>query len=241
MQPLTDDQLTRITQLAALGNPPEHIAADLQIPDVEEFKKNGKVKAALKRGAAAFKAREKDWYPRPEDLATIESYFARSLSYREVARLIGTTEKNLRARVSDTPLLAAAVERGEANRNEKLADVAWKLGTDETLMARNPGLLIFMLKQHLGWSDKQEVKHSGNVTITAQLAPVKRVATDKVPALVDKELKRIGREAPTATATTDESEPAIVDVIPLPMPTAEPVPVIAPDPPKPQKYRLVSN
>ena len=87
----------------------------------------------------------------PIDIALVERLASRQSSVREIAACLGIDDTALKRRVDKEPALAAAIKRGQAKGCVTLRTKMFELAMDG-----NATMLIWLSKQHLGMSDRQE-------------------------------------------------------------------------------------
>ena len=85
---------------------------------------------------------------KPIDTKTVEAMAAIGCTTEEIASVVGCSRRLLQTRY------CALMENGRSKRNESLRRMQWKAAC-----AGNVAMLIWLGKQYLGQSDKQDVNH----------------------------------------------------------------------------------
>ena len=83
----------------------------------------------------------------------------------KVAQSFGVTRGAIQKRVAKSGTLKRILQESRDMRNDSVRDALYEEGVDK----RNVTALIFIAKTQMGWTEKQEVKHTGNVSITDEL------------------------------------------------------------------------
>lgn len=101
-------------------------------------------------------------------MATIERAAARGMVQKDIAYLLGFSERTLRRRFNDTPEADEAYRRGRANA---IYEVAGRLYDDAVSGTGKEGVTsrIFWLKTQAGWKEGQVIEHKtddGGLRIT---------------------------------------------------------------------------
>lgn len=99
------------------------------------------------------------------DLETVQSLASIGATQQEIATVLGCSTAYLSRQADHNPAFALAMERG-------YTDMKHSLRRAQLSMALNgsAALLIWLGKQHLGQSDKQEVNNNTEINITVQRA-----------------------------------------------------------------------
>lgn len=92
------------------------------------------------------------------DLAQVEAMAAIGLTMDEIGHILDVSRTTLWQRAKDDPEFLNVLEKGQAKRNAGLRRRMWEGGVRDG----NPTLLIWLSKNLLGWSDKNEHVHAGD-------------------------------------------------------------------------------
>lgn len=113
-----------------------------------------------KRGLATKPARKEIDLVLVRDLASI------GCTYSEMAMVLGCSEKWIVEQKQNNPAFAIALEEGEGEIKQSLR----RAQLDEAINGRNASLLIWLGKQYLGQTDKQDINTTKTISITVQKA-----------------------------------------------------------------------
>jgi hypothetical protein len=103
--------------------------------------------------------------PKPIDYALVEKMAHIGCTDEEIATLIGFTEEGFRKRKQRDKELVGSLEKGRKGGKMSLRRMQWKSAEGGNVTAQ-----IWLGKQMLGQRDKQEMEHSGDVTLTVKYA-----------------------------------------------------------------------
>jgi hypothetical protein len=100
----------------------------------------------------------KPFIPTEADIVKAEDIAAQAFSYGAIASKFGFSVDTLSRVRKECPEFAEALKRGKL---KAVAGVEYSLL--KCALKGQPAAMIFFLKNHAGWSDKQEVEHSGSI------------------------------------------------------------------------------
>lgn len=103
--------------------------------------------------------------PTPIDYALVERLAHIHCTDDEIATLIGMSKENFCRRKARDKQLCQCLEKGRDGGKMSLRRMQWK-----SAEAGNVTAQIWLGKQMLGQRDKQEMEHSGDVTLTVKYA-----------------------------------------------------------------------
>jgi hypothetical protein len=181
--------------LARLGWPPRKIAEEMKIQGADfarAMETNTLLHAAYETGvlgqSEAAKQNPKVWFPEPEQLEKVKTLAGDGLGKAEIAAQLGVPISAFTARLNDTPDLHEAFQQGLATWN------AFTIGKlRENVAAGKEASIIFSLKARAGWSDKVQIQHSGEVTITGVLKAPEKQKPENFSNFAAKEMSKINR------------------------------------------------
>lgn len=99
------------------------------------------------------------------DLEVIAKLAAINATDGEIATIIGCSPEWLRKQIEINPAFAMAMEQGQTDFRTSLRRAQLQLA-----MSGSPAMLIWLGKQYLGQSDKQETTNKTEISITVQRA-----------------------------------------------------------------------
>ena len=113
-----------------------------------------------KKGLATKPARKNIDLDHVRDLASI------GCTYSEMAMVLGCSEVWIQKQKLENPAFTLAIEQGEGEIKKSLR----RAQLDEAINGRNASLLIWLGKQYLGQTDKQDITSTKTISITVQRA-----------------------------------------------------------------------
>jgi len=108
--------------------------------------------------------------PREIDYSIIEGLARIQCTNEEIAATIGFSVSGFHKRRKNDPELVEALEKGREVGKMSLRRLQW-----DAAKGGNNTMLVWLGKQYLGQSDKQEVKQSGEICMFGKNAPVEDV------------------------------------------------------------------
>jgi len=132
------------------------------------------------------------------DLAAIRSYAEVGCTLDEIAGLLGVSSSWLDTQKKNNPDLEGAILAGNANLRSSLRSAQVRLA-----LTGHPTMLIWLGKQFLGQSDKQEIKQENTLNVVLQDAvrELRELGRDEVL-----KIKQIIEKGPE-----NDSSPQIID------------------------------
>ena len=132
-----------------------------------------------KKPPAAKKAKKSAGRPRLEfDFNQVEQLAAIQCTDGEIAAVLGCSRDTILRRKAEDPDFAAAIEKGRESGKASLRRMQWKAAS-----AGNTGMLVWLGKQYLGQTDKQDLRHGGTgnepIAFTLELADGRPVDDDE--------------------------------------------------------------
>jgi DNA-binding XRE family transcriptional regulator len=100
------------------------------------------------------------WIPTPEICGKAETYAAQGMTQDQIAQCLGISHTTLYERKNEYAEFTAAIKNGQAKGIEMVTNSLFKKANDGDNVAA-----IFYLKNRAGWSDKQQMEHTGSVKI----------------------------------------------------------------------------
>ena len=108
-----------------------------------------------KKSTSATKPKKSAGRPRLEfDLKQVEQLAAIQCTDGEVAAVLGCSRQTILNRKDEDPDFLAAIERGRESGKASLRRLQWKAAN-----AGNTAMLVWMGKQYLGQTDRQDLRH----------------------------------------------------------------------------------
>jgi len=98
------------------------------------------------------------------DLEQVERLAMLQCTYEELAAFFDCSVDTIGRRMEDDPDFCGAYKRGLEKGKMSLRRYQWRAAE-----SGNVTMLIWLGKQHLGQTDKQDIKHSGEVDIEVKL------------------------------------------------------------------------
>jgi hypothetical protein len=217
----TEEQYFTIRDLAEIGWSSAKIADALEITPQQfagAMTRYPRVKQEYETGVQnckSFPERRLTWQPTRNDLARVEELAAKGYKEFVIADKLGAGRTAFFNRMTDTPQLKEAYEKGESEYCAQLLDDSQKL-----LDNRDPdlkfvaGLLIFKLKAHCGLVDRPEkqVFVGGKIEHTHRLKAPQPVPNEHIAEYARIEMeraKKLGEEQMKGIGLTEDE---VIDV-----------------------------
>lgn len=114
-----------------------------------------------KMSTAAKKAKTRAGRPRLEfDLKQVEQLAAIQCTDGEIAAVLNCSRDTILRRKAENSDFAAAIEKGRESGKASLRRMQWRAAN-----AGNTGMLVWLGKQYLGQTDKQNLKHGADAPL----------------------------------------------------------------------------
>ena len=108
--------------------------------------------------------------PRDIDYKIVEGLAAIQCTESEIAVAIGFSLSGFSKRKKNDPELVEALEKGRETGRKSLRRLQW-----QAAQGGNNTMLVWLGKQYLGQTDKQDIKQSGQIKMYGVDAPVEDV------------------------------------------------------------------
>lgn len=95
----------------------------------------------------------------PSMIHQAEQLASVGLTKEQIAYRLGFAKQTLYDKIKETPELLDAIKRGQASGIENIANALY-----DKAMEGDTTSAIFYLKARAGWSEKQQIEHSGGTT-----------------------------------------------------------------------------
>lgn len=105
-------------------------------------------------------------HKRTIDLDQIHALACIGCTYEEMSQVIGCSKDYIIKQIESNPAFAIAIERGHGEMKSSLR----RAQLDEAINNRSSTLLIWLGKQYLGQTDKQQIESKHEINITVQRA-----------------------------------------------------------------------